>query len=120
MMSQNDRLERGLGGQLRDGTRVRGWVGRWRGAVPTGRSGVFARVSPADRCPRRGSVLVRFQRPPVEPCMRFSRTRLTDVLHRAAFGVARQGRFGLGAATHPLRLTRPSMFGDRCTTTFQP
>jgi Transposase, Mutator family len=24
----------------------------------------------------------RFQRPPVEPCMRFSRTRLTDVVHR--------------------------------------
>ena len=25
---------------------------------------------------------LRFQRPPVEPCMRFSRTRLTDVVHR--------------------------------------
>jgi hypothetical protein len=24
----------------------------------------------------------RFQPPPVEPCMRFSRTRLTDVVHR--------------------------------------
>jgi hypothetical protein len=26
--------------------------------------------------------VLRFQLPPVEPCMRFSRTRLTDVLHR--------------------------------------
>jgi len=25
---------------------------------------------------------LRFQLPPVEPCMRFSRTRLTDVVHR--------------------------------------
>src|SRR3974390_449925 len=25
---------------------------------------------------------LRFQSPPVKPCMRFSRTRLTDVLHR--------------------------------------
>jgi hypothetical protein len=27
-------------------------------------------------------VPLRFQRPPIEPCVRFSRTRLTDVLHR--------------------------------------
>jgi hypothetical protein len=26
--------------------------------------------------------MLRFQLPPVEPCVRFSRTRLTDVLHR--------------------------------------
>jgi len=31
------------------------------------------------RCP---AGLLRFQRPPIEPCMRFSRTRLTDVVHR--------------------------------------
>ena len=27
-------------------------------------------------------ITARFQSPPVKPCMRFSRTRLTDVLHR--------------------------------------
>ncbi len=37
-----------------------GWVGDWRG----------------------DAVAFRFQPPPVEPCMRFSRTRLTDALHR--------------------------------------
>jgi len=37
-----------------------GWVGSWRGDA-----GAF-----------------RFQSPPVEPCMRLSRTRLTDALHR--------------------------------------
>jgi hypothetical protein len=26
--------------------------------------------------------VLRFQLPPVEPCMRFSRTRLTDAVHR--------------------------------------
>jgi hypothetical protein len=28
--------------------------------------------------------LPRFQPPPVNPCMRFSRTRLTDIVHRQA------------------------------------
>src|SRR5262245_21198800 len=37
-----------------------GWVGCWRG----------------------DAVAFRFQSPPVEPCVRFSRTRLTDALHR--------------------------------------
>jgi hypothetical protein len=37
-----------------------GWVGGWRG----------------------DAVAFRFQSPPVEPCVRFSRTRLTDALHR--------------------------------------
>jgi hypothetical protein len=37
-----------------------GWVGGWRG----------------------DAVAFRFQPPPVEPCVRFSRTRLTDALHR--------------------------------------
>lgn len=37
--------------------------------------------------------VLRFQPPPVEPCVRFSRTRLTDVVHRrhSAFP-ARLGR----------------------------
>ena len=35
----------------------------------------------------------RFQPPPVEPCMRFSRTRLTDVVHRRhSVSPARPGR----------------------------
>ena len=48
---------------------------------------------------------LRFQLPPVKPCMRFSRTRLTDVLHRrySAF----QARKGLGGTTIPSRLIRP-------------
>src|SRR4051794_34128074 len=51
----------------------------------------------------------RFQPPPVEPCMRFSRTRLTDALHRRCSTGARQARFGLGATTVPWRLIRPSL-----------
>src|SRR5674476_1180766 len=62
-----------------------GWVGSWRG-----NAGAF-----------------RFQPPPVEPCMRFSRTRLTDALHRRCSTGARQARLGLGAATIPLRETSP-------------
>src|SRR5665648_901343 len=58
-----------------------GWVGSWRG-----NAGAF-----------------RFQPPPVEPCMRFSRTRLTDALHRRCSTGARQARLGLGAATIPRR-----------------
>jgi acyl-CoA synthetase (AMP-forming)/AMP-acid ligase II len=68
-----------------------GWVGGWRG----------------------DAVAFRFQPPPVEPCMRFSRTRLTDVLHRRCSTGARQGRLGLGAMTDPLRLIRPRASGDR-------
>jgi hypothetical protein len=51
--------------------------------------------------------------PPVEPCMRFSRTRLTDALHRRCSVGARQARFGLGATTIPLRQIRPSWLPDR-------
>ncbi len=68
-----------------------GWVGDWRG----------------------DAVAFRFQPPPVEPCMRFSRTRLTDALHRRCSVGARQARLGLGAATIPLREIRPSESGDR-------
>ena len=47
-----------------------GWVGGWRG----------------------DAVAFRFQSPPVEPCVRFSRTRLTDALHRRySAGPARPG-----------------------------
>ena len=68
-----------------------GWVGDWRG----------------------DAVAFRFQPPPVEPCMRFSRTRLTDILHRRCSAGARQARLGRGATTMPLRETRPSSLGDR-------
>jgi hypothetical protein len=58
-------------------------------------------------------LLLRFQPLPVEPCMRFSRTRLTDVLHRRCSTGARQGRFGLGAMTVPLREISPRLSGER-------
>jgi hypothetical protein len=49
----------------------------------------------------------------IEPCMRFSRTRLADVLHLVAFSVPwRHDRFGRGATMVPLRLISPSRFGD--------
>ncbi len=50
----------------------------------------------------RGSFLL--QLPPIEPDMRFSLIRLTDVLHRQ--------RFGLGADTVPASRTSPSRVGD--------
>jgi hypothetical protein len=56
---------------------------------------------------------LRFQPPPVDPGMRFSRTRLTDALHRRCSAGARQARLGLGATTMPLREIRPSAPGDR-------
>ncbi len=68
-----------------------GWVGDWRG----------------DAC------AFRFQPPPVEPCVRFSRTRLTDALHRERSTVARQARLGRGATTMPVSETRPRSLGDR-------
>jgi len=58
---------------------------------------------------------LRFQLPPVEPCVRFSRTRLTDVLHRRCSTGARQARLGLGATTTPLRLIRPKRFPEAIT-----
>ena len=61
----------------------------------------------------RGRYRFRFQPPPVKPCMRFSRTRLTDVLHRrrSAF----QARNGLGGTTIPSRLIRPRWLGELST-----
>ena len=58
----------------------------------------------------RGRYRFRFQPPPVKPCMRFSRTRLTDVLHRRHSTF--QARKGLGGTTIPSRLIRPRWFGD--------
>jgi len=87
------RLVAAKGGQGALGHRFRedGWVGDWRG----------------------DAVAFRFQPPPVEPCVRFSRTRLTDVLHRRCSTGARQGRLGLGATMIPLRLIRPNASRDR-------
>jgi hypothetical protein len=60
-------------------------------------------------------VVVRFQPPPIKPCVRFSRTRLTDVLHRRRSAFPRQSRNGLGAMTAPSRLIRPRWPGDAST-----
>ena len=44
------------------------------------------------------------------------RTRLTDALHRRCSATrARQAKFGLGATTSPLRLTKPRQSGSRRT-----
>lgn len=47
---------------------------------------------------------LRSQLPPIEPDVRFSLIRLTDVVHLQ--------RFGLGANTDPSSLTSPSRFGE--------
>jgi hypothetical protein len=75
----------------RAGTAEVGWVGDWRG----------------------DAVASRFQPPPVELGVRFSRTQLTDALHRRCSAGARQGRFGLGATMVPLSEIRPRLFGER-------
>jgi hypothetical protein len=58
-----------------------GWVGSWRGGSGwlVGPGSVFP-----NGCATSVAVagVLRLQLPPVDPCMRFSRTRLTDVLHR--------------------------------------
>ena len=59
----------------------------------------------------------------IEPCMRFSRTRLTDALHRrhsALSRLTRQSRKGLGVTTSRSRLTSPMRFGDTKATTVMP
>ena len=53
----------------------------------------------------------RFQLPPVKPCMRFSRTRLTDAVHRRIRFPPR-GLLALGAITIPLRLKSPHRSTD--------
>ena len=66
--------------------RVESRVERWRGGSWS--AGWFPprpswwRSRPPAREPQCPAGLLRFQRPPVEPCVRFSRTRLTDVVHR--------------------------------------
>jgi len=62
---------------------------------------------------RGDAVASRFQPPPIEPCMRFSRTRLTDIFHRRCSTGARQARLGRGATTMPLREISPSASRDR-------
>jgi hypothetical protein len=59
--------------------------------------------------------LPRFQLPPIEPGVRFSRTRLPDALHRRCSTGARQDRFALGATTIPLREIKPRLSRDRYT-----
>jgi hypothetical protein len=66
-------------------TSASGRVGDWRGAA----------------------LAARFQSPPVKPGMRFSRTRLTDVLHRRCSAFPRQSRKGLGGMTVLCKLARP-------------
>jgi hypothetical protein len=66
-------------------------------ATPVTMAGFFASVS----SPRH-----------LDPCMRFSRTRLTDAVHRLAFGFSRQSLKGLGATTVPDKETNPRWSGD--------
>ena len=100
----------------------RGWSGRelarWR--LLTGRPGCRVPGFPAGGSGPSPCVPLRFQLPPVEPCMRFSRTRLTDVVHREAFGFSRQGLLGREATTIPLRLMMPGLSDDRWATWCQP
>ncbi len=52
--------------------------------------------------------------------MRFSRTRLSDVLHRRRSAGARQGLKGLGAMTVPHKVTSPRLSGDPQVTSLMP
>jgi hypothetical protein len=61
---------------------VSGRVESWRGALSGGRLRRDPRRFPHECSSPVAMATLRFQLPPVEPCMRFSRTRLTDVLHR--------------------------------------
>ena len=73
-------------------------VGSWRGGGGCGgRSRSLGARSFPSGCPTSVALAMplRFQLPPVEPCMRFSRTRLTDVVHRRhSVSPARPGRAG--------------------------
>jgi len=65
---------------------LQGCVGSGAGAggLCGGRSRSLGARSFPSGCPTSVTLAMplRFQLPPVEPCMRFSRTRLTDVVHR--------------------------------------
>ncbi len=97
-------------------------VGRWRGGVSTCRPGCHvSRGFPPGAQPvtighSRSVSSARL----IEPCMRFSRTRLTDVVHRRHSAVPRQSLPGLGATTIPPRLIRPSWSADWKATTARP
>ena len=68
----------------------------------------------------RGGRRLRFQPLPVEPCRRFSRTRLSDVLHRRRSAGARQSRKGRGAMTVPHKVISPRLSGDPQVTSLMP
>jgi hypothetical protein len=91
--------------------RVGSWRGGagWRQAPKPWCSCGFPRGCPTPVAVARS---LRFQLPPVEPCVRFSRTRLTDVVHRGIRSFP-PGPEGSGcAATIPLRLISPSWLGE--------
>jgi hypothetical protein len=74
-----------------------------------------------DRAARAGPTGLVSSRRHLEPCMRFSRTRLSDVLHRRhSAHFPRQARWGLGATTVPERLISPKRFGELYVTSRQP
>ena len=66
-----------------------------------------------DRAARAGPTGLVSSRRHLEPCMRFSRTRLSDVLHRRhSAHFPRQALWGLGATTVPERLISPRRSGE--------
>ena len=76
--------------------RVRGWRGASRRCVAL----LFQAGFPM--APRSTTVASSVSSPcHFEPCVRFSRTRLSDVLHREACGTPCHGRLGRGATTCP-------------------
>ena len=93
---------------------MRAWIDGRRAAYgpPVSRCGLQRGVAVVER--------VRFQPLPVEPCVRFSRSRLTDVVHQVAFGFSRQGLLALGATTIPSRCAMPMQSDEACTTWCQP
>ena len=72
----------------------RGRVEDWRGSGASQRVTLPSACSPTTAVPR-------FQPPLIQPCVRFSRTRLSEIVHRAAVGVAD------AHATVPLRVSTP-------------
>ena len=80
-------------------------VWRWPDGLGPARVVMVASCSAPARDPRVAcQIWLRSQLPPIEPDVRFSLIRLTDVLHRQ--------RFGLGADTVPASLTSPSRVGE--------
>jgi hypothetical protein len=52
---------------------------------------------------------LRFQLPPVKPCVRFSRTRLTDVVHRRH---SPQGPEGSGCGDGSVKVDQAELVGE--------